>query len=95
LTISRLSLSGDAESPGPDPDLDNDSWMPREVAIRFGEIEDGYAAIPSRDWEEAEFVYPAGQREEIEQSLRRLGFTIVHDNLIWCYLAGQSPACRL
>ncbi|SNT57513.1 hypothetical protein SAMN05216276_10675 [Streptosporangium subroseum] len=83
------TVSEYADSPEADLDLDTDSWMPSEVAARFGEVEGGYYAMPSREWEQPEFVYPAERRDEIEEALRGLGFTIIRDDgLIWFYLTG-------
>ncbi|WP_169945260.1 hypothetical protein [Microbispora sp. H11081] len=76
------SASDYADPPEADLDLDTDDWMPSEVADRFGEVEDGYYAMPSQEWEGPEFVYPAERRDEIEEALKDLGFTIVRDDAL-------------
>ncbi|WP_405393414.1 hypothetical protein [Microbispora hainanensis] len=71
-----------ADPPEADLDLDTDGWMPSEVAARFGEADSGYYAMPSQEWERPEFVYPAERRDEIEETLKELGFTIVRDDTL-------------
>ncbi|MBE3011916.1 hypothetical protein IL992_22340 [Microbispora sp. NEAU-D428] len=82
-----MSVSENAEPNEPDPDVDTDHWMPREIAERFGEVEGGWEAMPTHEWEKAEFVYPAQRRDEIEAALQALGFTVRRDDdLLWAYL---------
>ncbi|MFI7632381.1 hypothetical protein [Microbispora rosea] len=76
------SASDYADPPEADLDLDTDDWMPSEIADRFGEVEGGYYAMPSQEWEGPEFVYPAERRDEIEEALKDLGFTIVRDDAL-------------
>lgn len=89
------SVSDYADPPEADLDLDTDDWMPGEVAARFGEVEDGYYAMPSQEWERPEFAYPAERRDEIEEALKNLGFTIVRDDaLINSYHYARPQPCQ-
>lgn len=58
--------------------LATDECMPVEIAERFGIPDDNWG--PSY-WP-AEFLFPADKRQEIEDALRELGFTVVHGRLV-------------
>jgi hypothetical protein len=71
--------------------VDTDDWMPAEIAHRYGVPNGGWSL--NDDYECAEYLYPTRRREEIEEALRRLGFPIVHDDvLINAYWYGAEYA---
>ncbi|MBG0816947.1 hypothetical protein [Planomonospora sp. ID82291] len=84
------SVSDSAQSYEADIDLTTDAWIPREIASCYGERPSGWSAMPAREYEEPDFLYPERHREEIETELRGHGFTVVHDErLILKYMTGR------
>jgi hypothetical protein len=71
--------------------VDTDDWMPAEIAHRYGIPDRGWSL--NDDYEFAECLYPTERRDEIEQELRDLGFTVVRDDaLINAYWYGAEYA---
>ncbi|MCO5967506.1 DUF3293 domain-containing protein [Actinoallomurus soli] len=72
------------------PHLDTDEWMPAEIAQKYG-IPDSPGWCLNGEYEPAKYLYPTARRDEIEQTLRDLGFTVVHDDaLIDAYWNGTE-----